>query len=47
MNKYPNNENRIWDFERENLNAMYHADIMISDFSGITYDFYSLFQNQF
>ena len=44
MNKYPNNENRIWDFERENLNAMYHADIMISDFSGIIYDFYSLFQ---
>ena len=23
---------------------MYHADIMISDFSGIIYDFYSLFQ---
>ena len=44
MKRYPNNKNRIWDRERENLRAMSHADIMISDFSGIIFDYYTLFK---
>lgn len=43
MSKYPDNGSRLWDTERENLIAMNNADVMISDFSGIIYDFYSLF----
>lgn len=44
MEKFPNTESRVWDRERENLKALSHADIMISDFSGITFDFYTLFK---
>lgn len=44
MAKYPDNEHRVWNRDVQNLNAMSHADIMISDFSGIIYDFYALFK---
>ena len=44
MKKYPANENRVWDRETENLKAMAHADVMISDFSGIIFDFFTLFK---
>lgn len=44
MNKFPQNDQRVWDLERENLKSMTHADLMISDFSGIIYDFYTLFR---
>lgn len=37
--KYKNSKNIEWDFERENVYSMKKADIMISDFSGIIYDF--------
>lgn len=44
MTKFPNNEHRVWNRDVQNLKAMAHADIMISDFSGIIFDFYALFK---
>jgi hypothetical protein len=35
--------NLIWDYERENVYSLSKADIMISDFSGIIYDYMFLF----
>jgi len=37
--RYNENKNIIWDFERENIYSLKKADIMISDFSGIMFDF--------
>jgi len=37
---YPNVE---WDFERENIRSLSRADVMISDFSGIIFDYAFLF----
>jgi hypothetical protein len=36
---YRDNANLEWDFERENIHSLVKADIMISDFSGIVYDY--------
>lgn len=37
--KYEGNGNLIWDYETDNIYSMKKADIMISDFSGIIYDY--------
>ncbi|WP_407400809.1 CDP-glycerol glycerophosphotransferase family protein [Treponema sp.] len=37
--KYIDKENLIWDYESDNIYSMKKADIMISDFSGIIYDY--------
>ncbi|MBD5412786.1 MAG: CDP-glycerol--glycerophosphate glycerophosphotransferase [Treponema sp.] len=37
--KYEDNRNLIWDYETDNIYSMKKADIMISDFSGIIYDY--------
>lgn len=37
--KYKNTSNLEWDYERDNIFAMKKSDIMISDFSGIIYDY--------
>ncbi len=37
--KYENCKNLIWDYEPKNIYSMKKADIMISDFSGIIYDY--------
>lgn len=37
--KYKNNKKVVWDFERDNIYSMKKSDIMISDFSGIIYDY--------
>ncbi|MDR0400150.1 MAG: CDP-glycerol glycerophosphotransferase family protein [Treponema sp.] len=37
--KYRNAANIEWDFDRENIYSLIKADIMISDFSGIIYDY--------
>ena len=37
--KYKDNKNLIWDYNSENIYSMKKADIMISDFSGIIYDY--------
>jgi len=37
--RYKNSGNFVWDFERENIYSLSKADIMISDFSGIIFDY--------
>jgi len=37
--KYKNFKNLQWDYERENIYALAQSDIMISDFSGIIFDY--------
>ncbi|MDD7459784.1 MAG: CDP-glycerol glycerophosphotransferase family protein [Spirochaetales bacterium] len=37
--KYSDKTNLIWDYESDNIYSMEKADIMISDFSGIIYDY--------
>jgi hypothetical protein len=37
--KYKDRENIEWDYERENIYSLAKADIMISDFSGIIFDY--------
>ena len=41
--KYTTNGNIIWDYERNNIYSLSKADIMISDFSGIIFDYILLF----
>jgi hypothetical protein len=43
IDKYRNTPNLEWDSERENIFSLAKADIMISDFSGIIYDYAFLF----
>lgn len=37
--KYKNCENVVWDYESDNIYSMKKSDLMISDFSGIIYDY--------
>ena len=37
--KYKDNKNIVWDYERQNIFSLKKADIMISDFSGIIFDY--------
>lgn len=37
--RYKDNENIVWDYERDNIYSLKKADIMISDFSGIIFDY--------
>lgn len=39
QNKYSSNKNIEWDFDKTNIYSMKKSDIMISDFSGIIYDY--------
>jgi hypothetical protein len=41
--KYKAANNVLWDYERENIYSLAKADIMISDFSGIIFDYIFLF----
>lgn len=41
--QYKNNPNIEWDYHHDNLNSLSKTDVMISDFSGIIYDFVFLF----
>jgi hypothetical protein len=41
--KYKNVPNLAWDYEQDNIYALSKADIMISDFSGIIFDYTFLF----
>ena len=43
--KYKDNKNIIWDYEKDNMIAMAKSNVMISDFSGIIYDYAFLFNN--
>ena len=37
--RYKDNPNIVWDYERQNIFSLKKADIMISDFSGIIFDY--------
>jgi len=39
QSRYKDSKNIEWDFERENIYSLNKADIMISDFSGIIFDY--------
>ena len=41
---YPNSDRIVWDKNSNNLKALNSADIMISDFSGVIFDFIFLFE---
>ena len=43
MKKYEGTSNLTWNFERDNIYSLAKSDIMISDFSGIIYDYALLF----
>lgn len=43
MAKYPNSNKLIWDKSNENFERLREADILISDFSGIIFDFALVF----
>lgn len=38
-NRYKDSKNIIWDYESENIHSLSKADIIISDFSGIIFDY--------
>lgn len=40
---YKSTSNLVWDYERDNIYSLSKSDIMISDFSGIIYDYTFLF----
>ena len=43
IRKYMDNSNIEWDYNHDNIYAMAKSDVMISDFSGIIYDYIFLF----
>lgn len=45
--RYQDNASLEWDFSRENLTSLSRANIMISDFSGVIFDYAFLFDRPF
>lgn len=43
QNRYKNSESIVWDFDADNFSALAEADIMISDYSSVMFDFMFLF----
>ena len=43
--QYKDNQNITWDYEKDNMIAMSKSNVMISDFSGIIFDYAFLFNN--
>ena len=43
-NKYKDNSNLEWDFNRDNIYSLSKADVMLSDFSGVIFDYAFLFE---
>ena len=41
--EYKDTENVSWNFDNDNFDSLNHADIMISDFSGVMFDYTLLF----
>lgn len=39
INDYPNSDQLKWDFENDNFTALAQSDILISDFSGVIFDY--------
>ena len=47
MQKYKNNHNVSWNFDKDNLKVLSEADIMISDFSSVMFDYAFLYNRPF
>ena len=47
MNKYKSCPNIAWNFDSNNINALSNADVLISDFSGVMFDYAFLFSKPF
>lgn len=47
ISKYKGAENLSWNFDVENLNVLSFADVLISDFSGVMFDYAFLFNKPF
>ena len=45
--KYKSAANAVWDYNPENINSLSEADIMISDFSSVIFDYCFLFDKPF
>ncbi len=43
QNKFPNGEKFEWNFDTDNFNVLNEADILISDFSGVIFDYTLIF----
>ena len=43
MSKFPENDNFKWDRESDNFNSLMNSDILISDFSGVIFDYTLVF----
>ena len=43
-NKYKDNTDLEWDFNRDNIYSLSKADVMLSDFSGVIFDYAFLFE---
>ncbi len=41
--KYPGNEKLHWNFDNDNIGALGNSDIMVSDYSGVLYDYITVF----
>ena len=44
QSKYKDNAKIRWDFDKENIYSLHEADVLISDFSGIIFDYAFLFE---
>ena len=43
IKKYPNSENFFWNYDNDNFNILNSSDILITDFSGIIFDYSLIF----
>ena len=43
IKKYPNSENFFWNYDNDNFNVLNSSDILITDFSGIIFDYSLIF----
>ena len=43
MAQFPNNEHFSWNFDNDNFDALMRSDVMISDFSGVVFDYALVF----
>ena len=43
FNEYPNSENFRWNYDNDNFDVLNSADILITDFSGIIFDYSLVF----
>lgn len=47
MGKYPESDSLSWNFDNDNFNVLSESDIMISDYSGVMFDYSFIFDRPF